>query len=336
MIIRLENRPGITSFASVGGSAEKEGPLGNALDIFDMDEHFGMKTWEQAESEMQRRALSVAMKKGNFSDSDIGVIFAGDLMNQCVSSGYGLIGFDIPYVGLYGACSTCAEGIAMASMTVNAYTDRAAAVTSSHFCSAERQFRYPLEYASQRAPTAQRTVTGSGAFVIEKNKGTVRIEDVMLGTSVDSKINDINNMGAAMAVAASKTLCDYFFESGKDASDFDAIFSGDLGEEGRRLTIELAQSRGYVIGENYDDCGLIVYNRRLQDMHSGGSGCGCSALVLAAKILPDIINGEISDVLFMATGALMSTTSVQQGLSIPAIAHIIHLKREKKNGSCDK
>ncbi len=328
MIIRLENEPRISYFAAVGGKSEREGPLGNMLDRYDDTEYFGMKTWEKAEAEMQRVALLDAMAKGGFVDSEIDMIFAGDLMNQCVSSGYGLLSYDIPFAGLYGACSTCAESIAIASCMTNAYLERAAAVTSSHFCSAERQFRFPLEYAALRAPTSQRTVTGAGAFIIEKEGSGVTVSDVMFGKTFDSKITDINNMGAAMVIAAVDTITRYFKESKTNPSDYDGIFTGDLGYEGRKLACEMLLKNDIDVSDIYDDCGLLVFNRKLQDVKSGGSGCGCSAIVLATKILPEMLCGKMKNVLFIATGALMSATSVQQGLTIPSVAHLVHLKSE--------
>ena len=329
MIIRFEKRPRITHFASVGGKSERDGPLGDMLDKYDESDYFGMKTWEKAEAEMQRLALFEAMTKGNFLDSEIDMLFAGDLMNQCVSSGYGLLSFDIPFAGLYGACSTCAESIALASCMTSAYLRRCAAVTSSHFCSAERQFRYPLEYASLRTPTSQRTVTGAGAFIIESEGDGVMISEVMFGKSFDSKIKDTNNMGEAMTVAAVDTLTRFFKSSATLPSDYDAIYTGDLGYEGRALTVQGMLENGYDINDRYDDCGLLIFNRKMQDAASGGSGCGCSALVLATKILPEMLENKMKNVLFVATGALMSPSSVQQGLSIPSIAHLIHLTLEE-------
>ena len=315
MIIRFEKRPRITHFASVGGKSERDGPLGDMLDKYDESDYFGMKTWEKAEAEMQRLALFEAMTKGNFLDSEIDMLFAGDLMNQCVSSGYGLLSF--------------AESIALASCMTNAYLRRCAAVTSSHFCSAERQFRYPLEYASLRTPTSQRTVTGAGAFIIESEGDGVMISEVMFGRSFDSKVKDANNMGEAMTVAAVDTLTRFFKSSATLPSDYDAIYTGDLGYEGRALTVQGMLENGYDINDRYDDCGLLIFNRKMQDAASGGSGCGCSALVLATKILPEMLENKMKNVLFVATGALMSPSSVQQGLSIPSIAHLIHLTLEE-------
>lgn len=328
MKITLQNPVYLEAYAAIGGKAEKEGPLGAYFDEIDETERFGQETWEQSESEMQRRALSAALKKANLADQDIGLLFAGDLMNQCTSSSYGLLSFDIPQVGLYGACSTAAESIALAAMSCDLTARPAAAVTSSHFCSAERQFRYPLEYGGQRTPTAQRTVTGSGAFILSRKKSPIRVDSVMFGRSIDSKISDICNMGAAMAPAAVDTLSRYMKESGRAPCDFHTIVTGDLGREGYELTKIMMAQKKMPIDAVYDDCGLLVYHSDIQDMHAGGSGCGCSAVVGATKLFPDMESGKIKDLLFIGTGALMSPTSVQQGLSIAGIAHLVHLTRE--------
>ena len=330
MYIKFSSRPSVLSYYAVAGRKEKEGPIGHLIEEYSGDDRFSKDTWEKAESEMQRRAFSGALSKlapGTVVDC----IFAGDLMNQCTSSNYGLIDFDTPYIGLYGACSTCAESIALASMSVSAgYAENAGAVTSSHFCSAERQFRFPLEYGGQRTPTSQRTVTASGAFIISNKPCRAEIAEVMFGTVRDGGIKDINNMGAAMAPAAIDTLCTFFDKSGTRPSDYDLIVTGDLGYEGYSIVKDLMAKRGRKLGENYSDCGLIVFDRENQDMHAGGSGCGCSALVLGAKILPEIEAGKLHEVLFIGTGALMSPTSLQQGLSIPAVAHLVHFSSKNK------
>lgn len=330
MYVKFDSRPSVLSYYAVSGRKEKEGPIGHLIEEYSGDDRFSKDTWEKAESEMQRRAFSGALSKlapGTVVDC----IFAGDLMNQCTSSNYGLIDFDTPYVGLYGACSTCAESIALASISVSAgYAKNAGAVTSSHFCSAERQFRFPLEYGGQRTPTSQRTVTASGAFIISETPCGAQVSEIMFGTVRDGGIKDINNMGAAMAPAAIDTLCTFFDKSGTRPSDYDLIVTGDLGYEGYSIVKDLMAKRGRKLGENYSDCGLIVFDREDQDMHAGGSGCGCSALVLAAKILPGIEAGKLREVLFIGTGALMSPTSLQQGLTIPAVAHLVHFSANIK------
>jgi len=326
-IMRFSDKVGFISAGSVVGKCEFEGPIGDCFDIHDKSDKFGMNTWEKAESEMQRLALNTAMAKAGLSEGDIDALFAGDLLNQCVGSSYGLVDFDIPYFGLYGACSTAAEGLILGAMGVSAgHFERAAAVTSSHNSSAERQYRMPIEYGAQRSPTAQWTVTGSGAFIIG-NCGGVRISEALGGVVVDKGIKDASNMGAAMAPAAVDTLTRYFSVSGSSPEDFDLILSGDLGAEGGSILCELMLTSGYDIKGRYNDCGMIIYDRGAQDMHSGGSGCGCSAVVLAAYILPKLMRGELSDILFLGTGAMMSPASVQQGQSIPAVAHLVRLKK---------
>ena len=325
-IIKFSKGISFISSASAVGKCEWEGPIGDCFDMHDKSDRFGMKTWEKAESEMQRLSLNMAMSKVGMSERDIDLMFAGDLLNQCVGSSYGLLDFDIPYFGLYGACSTAVEGIMLSAMMVSAgYFERCAAVTSSHNSSAERQYRTPIEYGGQRPPTAQWTVTGSGAFLIGRGEG-VSICEALPGIVVDKGVNDANNMGAAMAPAAVSTLTRYFKISKKSVSDFDLILTGDLGFEGGSVFCELMEISGYKIDKKYNDCGMIIYDRNRQDMHSGGSGCGCSAVVLASYILPKIERGELSDVIVMGTGAMMSPASIQQGQSIPAIAHLIRLR----------
>ncbi|MBP3369747.1 MAG: stage V sporulation protein AD [Clostridia bacterium] len=323
------NNAAIVAAASVVGKEEYEGPLGECFDLHDCSDKFGMKTWELAESEMQRLAFNTALAKLAVSEQSVGVLFAGDLLNQCVSSSYGLLDFDIPYFGLYGACSTAAEGIMLASACVNAgYFSTAAAVTSSHYCSAERQYRTPIEYGAQRSPTAQWTVTGAGAFMLCR-EGRVRVVEGLPGIVVEKGISDASNMGAAMAPAAADTLLRYFHESKRLPSDFDMIVTGDLGHEGGRILCELLLSEDLDIRTQYRDCGVMIYDRKRQDKHAGGSGCGCSAVVLASYLLPMLESGEIKSILIIGTGAMMSPASIQQGQAIPAIAHLLHLRSDK-------
>ncbi len=309
------------------GVKEYEGPLGYCFDFHDTDDRFGKNTWEKAESEMQRLAFNMALSKRGFRFEDIGAIFAGDLLNQCVGSSYGLLGCNIPYFGLYGACSTSAEGIILSAvMTSKGIFDRCAAVTSSHNCAAERQYRTPIEYGGQRTPTAQWTVTGSGAFIIgREGEGEVRIADAMPGRVIDKGINDANNMGAAMAPAVCDTLCRYFCESESMPSDYDMILTGDLGREGSSILLELLSADGYKDIKNQNDCGILIYSEE-QDVHAGGSGCGCAASVLSGYILPKMERRELTNILFIATGAMMSPDSIKQGESIPAVAHLVHFK----------
>lgn len=329
-IITLASRPSIICGASVVGKREMDGPLARCFDKYDETDTFGMPTWEQSESEMQRIALNIALDKGGFKIHDIDAIFAGDLINQCTSSGYGLANFDTQFFGLFGACSTMAESLILSSMLVDSGKySRAAAVTSSHNCTAERQFRNPIEYGGQRAPTAQWTVTGAAAVIVGEHCDAPYIADVLPGRVCDKGINDAANMGAAMAPAAVDTLRRYFDESGKKPSDFDAIFTGDLGYEGSGILADFLHSAGYDIGGVHEDCGLIIYDRERQDMHAGGSGCGCCATVLAGYILPKLKQKKLKNILFMATGAMMNTASLQQGLTIPGIAHLLHIVSEE-------
>lgn len=330
-------RAAVSAAASVVGVKETAGPLGECFDLHDTDDRFGQDTWEKAESEMQRRALSLAIDKSGLALTDFDLLFAGDLLNQCVGSAYGLLEFGIPYFGLYGACSTAAEGLLLASLMVSGGGAHcAAAVTSSHNCSAERQYRFPLEYGGQRPPTAQWTVTGSGAFVVLPDDrapaGSVRIVEGMPGRVVEKGVKDANNMGAAMAPAAIDTLTRYFDASGKTAADFDLILTGDLGKVGSAILCELMDAQGTPLGDRHNDCGLLIYDLEGQDMHAGGSGCGCSAVVLAGHILPRLARGELHDVLFMATGAMMSPDSIKQGQAIPAVAHLLHLRAPEQKG----
>ena len=307
------------------GKKETEGPLGSLFDIRDEDDRFGKETWEKAESEMQRLALNMALKKANLGFEDVGALFAGDLLNQCVGSSYGLLGCMIPYFGLYGACSTSAEGLMLASvMTTHKIFDRCLVVTSSHNCAAERQYRTPIEYGAQRAPTAQWTVTGAGAFLLGDGKaGKVKLRAGMPGRVIDKGINDASNMGAAMAPAICDLFCRYFAESGTKPRDYDLILTGDLGHEGVSILRELMHIEGYEMGQSFTDCGILIYDKESQDTHAGGSGCGCSASVLSAYVLPQLEKGRFKRVLFAASGAMMSPDSIKQGQSIPAVGHLL-------------
>ena len=327
-IIKLNN-VAISEAASVVGKHEALGPMGDSFDFRDTTDKFGADTWEQAESAMQKKAFELLMKKTSLAEQDFGAMYAGDLQNQCVGSSYGLMEFDVPYLGLYGACSTAAEGLMLAAMTVSAgYFERCAAVTSSHFLAAERQYRSPIEYGAQRSPTAQWTVTGAAAFCVEKS-GAAVISEVMPGIVIEKGINDSSNMGAAMAPAAADTFLSYFRESRLKPSDFDAIITGDLGFEGGSVLCELLHAEGLDIHAQYNDCGVLIYDRIKQDKHAGGSGCGCSAVVLAAYFLEQIKSGRIKNMLFVGTGAMMSPSSIQQGLAIPAVAHLIRIERRE-------
>lgn len=326
MDIIKTNGAAILSFASVGGTLERKGPLGDMFDITDSkDDTFGKETWEKSEAEMQRLALAKALEKAGINDTQVNLLFAGDLINQCISSSNGLIDFDIPFLGIFGACSTCAESILLSAVFSSYAKKICAAVTSSHNCSAERQFRFPVEYGSLRTPTSQWTVTGAGAFIIspKNTKTRISISEVMAGRSIDGGICDANNMGAAMAPACADTISRYFAESPLKPGAFDRIVTGDLGKEGSEILLDLLLKNGIDISANHRDCGTEIYDLTAQDMHSGGSGCGCSASVISAYYLEKMHRGEISDMLFIGTGALMNPMSVQQGNSIPGVAHLI-------------
>ena len=329
-LIQLENPPSIIGSAAVVGKKEFEGPLGADFDLHDDTGTFGMDTWEKSESEMQRLALNLALAKCGVSPDVLEAIFAGDLLNQCIGSAYGLIDFHKPFFGLYGACSTFAEATMLSSLLVSAgYFRKVAAVSSSHFCSAERQFRFPLEYGGQRPPTAQWTATASGALILSNEGDGPYITEVLPGRIVDGGIKDANNMGAAMAPAAIDTLTSYFKDSGTDPMTFDRILTGDLGREGALITLELMKREGYDMEKVYNDCGLLLFGGMMQDVHCGGSGCGCSASVISGHILKRFQSGEFHNVLYIATGALMNADSTKQGNSIPGIAHLVRISSKK-------
>lgn len=324
--IRLNNNPSILSFAAVVGKTEGNGPLGNEFDEVYDDITLGEKTWEKSESRLQQYALQKAMAKGNISESKIDFLFAGDLLNQCVASNYGVKSFEIPFVGLFGACSTMAESLIMASIFVDSgIAQHTAALTSSHYCSAERQFRLPLNYGGQRTPTAQWTVTGAGAAVVSKQEKPPFVRSVTIGKIRDMGIKDATNMGAAMAQAAYETISTHLASTGTSFDDYDLILTGDLGLIGTNMLRELFERDKLNIDKKHNDCGLMIFDLENQDVHAGGSGCGCGASVLCGHILKLLQNGSINDVLFCATGALMSPTMIQQGESIPSIAHALHI-----------
>lgn len=335
--VRFKSSPKILSAAAVGGKKEKEGPLSSFFDVHDETDKFGQRTFEQAESEMQRIALNLALSKIKADPESIQAVFAGDLMNQCTGSSYGLSGFGIPYFGLYGACSTAAEGLILAGMTVDGgIFGTVASLSSSHNSSAERQFRFPLEYGSQRPPTAQWTATAAAAFVIgsrdtEEKRSVACLTEALVGRIVDKGINDACNMGAAMAPAAADTLLRYFGENRYSPADFDLIVTGDLGLEGHSICRELLLSEGLDLGQRFSDCGILIYDGEKQDTHSGGSGCGCSASVTAGYILDGFKSGRFKEVLLVGTGALMSPMSIQQGLSIAGIGHLVRISSARES-----
>jgi len=326
--IKLKTPVSILSSASVAGVKEGLGPLREFYDKVLEDAEWGEKTWEKTESKMQTFAVTKALEKANLKPEDMNYIFAGDLLNQCIASSFGLRNLEIPFFGLYGACSTMAESTSLASITVSSgYADYAVAVTSSHFCTAERQYRQPLEYGGQRPPSAQWTVTGSGAMVLGTGKSPY-ITHITTGKIVDMGINDANNMGAAMAPAAIDTLTAHFKDTGRTPDFYDLIVTGDLGKIGREIVIEKMLEKGYDMRNNYNDCGCMVFDLEKQDMHAGGSGCGCIAITLCGFIMDKIKSGELKNVLFAGTGALLSPTSTLQGETIPGIAHAVAISRE--------
>ncbi len=328
-VIQLKTRPYIRGFGSVAGKKEHEGPLRDTFDIIKTDVSLGQDSWEDAESLLQQNALRAALQRAGLRESDPELIFAGDLLNQCTAAGYAMRGFDVPFAGVYGACSTMALSGILASLAVDGgYANVAAAVTSSHFCSAERQFRKPLEYGGQRPQTAQWTATGAGCLLFgnEGKPTDPRAVQVIFGKVRDLGVTDENNMGAAMAPAACDTIGRFLQETRTSPEDYDLILTGDLGAVGTPLLYELMRREyGVELSAVHKDCGLLLYDRGRQDVHAGGSGCGCSAIVLCGSILPALCTGKLRRVLFVATGALLSPTRVLQGESIPGIAHGILL-----------
>ena len=322
--IILQNKPIISGFAAVVGKKENEGPLRGLFDGVHNDTTCGEKSWEKAEIEMLQNAQNLAIKKSG--NESVELAFSGDLLNQCVSSTFALKNSKIPTIGMYGACSTMALSLANAAVFVDfGATKSAIASASSHFCTAERQFRMPLEYGGQRMPSAQWTVTGAGACVLEKEGNGPKISAVSFGRIVDYRQTDVNNMGAAMAPAACDTIYNFLKDSGRQVSDYCKIFTGDLGAVGSKILHEIMNEKGIDIANIHQDCGTIIYDLATQEVDSGGSGCGCAASVLCASILPEIKAGGLKKVLFVATGALMSVTSSQQGETIPGIAHLVEI-----------
>jgi len=330
--IRLQNPPSVLNYAAVVSKKESEGPLATYYDIINEDAMFGQTSWEKAESRMQQEVAEKALDKASLSPGQIDCLFAGDLLNQCIGSHYGLRDLDIPFVGIYGACSTMAESLALAALFVESgMAGNAMAVTSSHFCSAERQFRFPLEYGGTRTPTAQWTATAAGAAIVGQNGASPYVRAVSFGSILDMGVKDINNMGAAMAPAAAQTIRRFFEDTATNADNYDLVLTGDLAKVGSTLLSELLERDGYQLGKKHADCGLMIYDRETQpDVNAGGSGCGCSAAVLCSYILQSMREGKLNDVLFVATGALMSTVTVQQGETIPAVAHLVHLSTQKE------
>lgn len=323
--LEFHRPPSLLAQAAVGGKKEAEGPLGKDFDQTFQDTTLQEDSWEKAEAQLQKEAVSLVLGKAGVRPQQVDYLFAGDLLNQCISSTFGLMDFGIPFLGQYGACSTMAQTLLLAAILVESgAARRALAVTSSHFCAAERQFRLPLEYGGQRSPTAQWTATAAGCALVGLG-GTVQIRRGLAGKIQDLGVKDPANMGAAMAPAAADSICAFLQDTGTRPEDYDGIFTGDLGLVGTRLLYQCLEDNGVDLQPVHQDCGLLLYDRERQDVHAGGSGCGCSASVLCGHLLHRMERGELRRILFCATGALMSPTSSQQGQSIPGVCHILEL-----------
>lgn len=322
--ICFEKPPYIRCSASVVGKKEGEGPLGSLFDLICEDPMLGEENWEKAESMLQVKAAKLALEKAGQMPQRVRYIFAGDLLGQLIATSFGVQELEIPLFGLYGACSTCGETLSLAAMTVDAgYADQVLAITSSHFGSAEKQFRFPLEYGNQRPLSATWTVTGSGAFLLSTEKSHARITGITTGKVVDYGVRDSLNMGACMAPAAADTIFCNLMDFNRQPQDYDKIITGDLGYVGQTILFKLLEERGFDIRKQHMDCGIEIFDREAQDTHSGGSGCGCSAVTLSAMILPNIEKGKWKRVLFVPTGALLSTVSYNEGQTVPGIAHAV-------------
>ncbi|MCD8373030.1 MAG: stage V sporulation protein AD [Clostridia bacterium] len=323
--IFFDKNPCIASYAAVCGSKEKEGIIGGYADVTLKDDMYGESTYEKAERKMLSSAVQMAVAKGNFTEGDIDLMASGDLLNQIISASFSARQFRFPFLGVYSACSTMSESMLVAAMAVDSgYSTAAVAATGSHFASAERQYRYPLELGCTRPPQSQWTVTGAGACVISK-KGNIKIKNATIGKVCDWGVTDVNNMGAAMAPAACSTLIQHFKDTDTSSEDYDIIITGDLGALGSRILKDLMWEKGYDISENHVDCGEIIY-KVIEDEFQGGSGAGCSAVVMNSYIFTKMSAGLYKNVLFAATGALLSTVSSGQGESIPCISHAVELE----------
>ncbi len=328
--VRLEQPVYILQSASIVGTKEGNGPLGLLFDRVGRDDMFSCKTWEEAESALQKEAVGLALEKAALRPEDISYVFAGDLLGQSMATSFGISAYEIPLLGIYGACSTCGEALILGAMSIaGGFADKAVCVTSSHFASAEKEFRFPLDYGNQRPLSATWTVTGSAAFVLgavageSGRKPRARISAMTVGRVVDYGLKDSMNMGACMAPAAADTLEQHFVDFASQPEEYDKIITGDLGKVGQRVLIDLLRKKGYDISEQHMDCGLEIFDAASQDTHAGGSGCGCSAVTLSAYILKQLEEGNWKRVLFMPTGALLSKTSFNEGMSVPGIAHAV-------------
>lgn len=321
----------IRNSASIVGTKEGEGPLGLLFDVIGQDDMFGGKSWEEAESTLQKEAVYLAMGKAKCKPEEIRYLFAGDLLGQSIATSYGIKSFDIPLFGLYGACSTCGESLSLGSMCIaGGFAQVVVCVTSSHFASAEKEFRFPLGYGNQRPLSASWTVTGSGAFVLSASKGDGArgmITGVTVGKIVDYGLKDSMNMGACMAPAAADTIAAHFQDFQTSPQDYDKIITGDLGSVGQKVLLDLLAEKGYDISDRHMDCGIEIYDAGSQDTHAGGSGCGCAAVTLSAYVLKQLEEGNWKKVLFVPTGALLSKTSFNEGKTVPGIAHAVVIQK---------
>lgn len=325
--IQFEAPPTILETATIVGPKEADGPLAPYFDKCLEDEFWGEKTWEKAESKIIRETVTGLIAKSGIASSDIDYCFAGDLLNQCISSSFGLRDSNIPFFGIFGACSTFVEGLGLASVfTSSGAAKKTLCAASSHFCSAEKQFRFPLELGNQRAQSSQWTVTGAGAAILSSSGNGPFVTHFTPGKIVDMGIKDANNMGAAMAPAALDTLLTHFQDTGRKPSYYDVILTGDLGYVGKEILTELAQKQGYNIKANYNDCGVLIFDKDKQDTHSGGSGCACAASVFSGYVFHQLRKKKYKRVLLIATGALTNSTTAQQGESIPGIAHAVSIE----------
>lgn len=324
--ISFDSPPTITECNSIVGPKESQGPLAKYFDLTLDDEFWGEKSWEKAESKIIKENVNALVTKSGISTNNIDCIFAGDLLNQCISSSFGLRDSNIPFIGMFGACSTFVESMCMGAIAIESFAQNVICATSSHFCSAEKQFRFPLELGNQRPQTSQWTVTGSGATLLSKDGAGPFITNITLGKIVDMGIKDANNMGAAMAPAFADTLLAHFLDTGRNPSYYDAIISGDLGKIGKDIAIDIAMSKGYNIKSNYNDCGLMIFDTKAQDTHAGGSGCACCGSVFSGFLFKQLKEKKIKKLLLIATGALMNSTSSQQGETIPGIAHAVSIE----------
>lgn len=334
--IEFSNEPYILDYASICGHKEGEGPLKDEFDNYFEDDMFGCDTWEKAESALQEKTVNLLFSKSGYKKKDIRYMFAGDLMGQLIASTFGLLNFEIPFFGLYGACSTMGESLSLGAMTVAAgYADKVIALASSHFASAEKTFRFPLEYGNQRPFSATWTVTGCGALVLgsgneeNESRAKAKIKGITTGKIVDFGVKDSMNMGACMAPAAADIIAKNLSDFGYRPEEYDRIITGDLGYVGQKILIDLLKAVDIDISSNHMDCGIEIYDSKTQDTHAGGSGCGCSASVLCGHILNKIKRKEWKKILFVPTGALLSPTSFNEGQSVPGIAHAVIIENKE-------